>query len=108
MRDKFLKIRVSEKELFCIKERAKKAGMNISRYVRKCTVDGKIILYDTKDVYGLKSELKAVGRNINQIAVVVNSTGSVFSKDIEDMNAAVITVTEIVKKHLAPLKGIEL
>lgn len=108
MRDKNIKIRVTENELARIKERAAASGMNISGYIRKCAVEGKIILYETRNLFGLKTALKAIGKNINQIAVVVNSTGSVYSKDIEDLKNNMQGIEHMLNEYLTPLTGREL
>ncbi len=108
MRNKNIKIRVSENELAHIKERAATSGMNISSYMRKCAVDGKIILYETKNVFGLKTALKAIGKNINQIASVVNSTGSVYKKDIEDLQYRFRYLEDKINNYLTPLTGRDL
>ena len=108
MRNRNIKIRVSENELARIKERAAASGMNISGYMRKCAVDGKIILYDTKNVFGLKTALKAIGKNVNQIAAVVNSTGSVYKKDIEDLQYRFRYLEDKINNYLTPLTGRDL
>ncbi len=108
MRNKNIKIRVSENELVRIKERAAASGMNISGYMRKCAVDGKIILYETKNVFDLKTALKAIGKNVNQIAAVVNSTGSVYAKDIEDLKISMRKAENMLNNYLTPLTGRDL
>lgn len=108
MRNKNIKIRVTENELARIKERAAASGMNVSGYIRKCAVDGKIILFETKNLFGLKTALKATGKNINPIAVVVNSTGSVYAKDIENLKNNMRSVEHMLNEYLTPLTGREL
>ncbi len=108
MRNKNIKIRVSENELVRIKERAAASGMNISEYMRKCAIDGKIILYETKNVFGLKTALKAIGKNVNQIAAVVNSTGSVYKKDIEDLQYRFRYLEDKINNYFTPLTGRDL
>ncbi len=108
MRDKSIKIRVTENELARIKKRAAVSKLNISEYIRKCAIDGKIILYEAKNLYGLKTELKAIGKNINQIAVVINSTGSVYAKDIEDLKSKVQNMDIALRNYLKPLESREL
>ena len=108
MRNKNIKIRVTENELARIKERAAASGMNVSGYIRKCAVDGKIILYETKNLFGLKTALKAIGKNVNQIAAVVNSTGSVYANDIEDLKRSMGDVRLMLNEYLTPLTGKEI
>lgn len=108
MKNKNIKIRVTENELARIKERAAVSSMNVSGYIRKCAVDGKIILYETKNLFGLKTALKAIWKNVNQIAVVVNSTGSVYAKDIEDLKNNMNNIELMLNEYLTPLTGREI
>lgn len=93
-RDKEIKIRVSSTELTHIKNRAEKAGMNVSRFIRDIASSGRIIFYDMNGIYGLNSAVKGAARNINQVAKVVNSEGSVFAKDIDDLKENTRTINK--------------
>lgn len=50
-RDTFIKVRVSADEMSAIKKRAEAANMNISNFLRNLALNGKIILYDTENIY---------------------------------------------------------
>jgi predicted Zn-dependent protease len=102
-RNTVLKFRVNEEECAEIKRKAEAAGMNLSKYLRTSAVNEQIALYDTADVYGLRSEIKRIGNNINQIAAAVNSNGSVFENDIKDIKKAFKTLTDRLENHLKPL-----
>ena len=45
----------------------------------------KIVVCDNGIIYKLNSAVRSIGNNINQIARVANSTGSVSKKDIADI-----------------------
>ena len=84
-RKNIIKLRVSDEEDKLIRELAQKFGMNISTYIRKSAINEKIIVYDNGMIYKLNSAVRAIGNNINQIARVANSTGSVSKQDIADI-----------------------
>ena len=103
-RDKFIKVRVSTDELAEIKGKAEKAMMNLSDYVRTSAVKEKIILYDTEHIFRFGQELHAIGNNINQIAMVANSTKSIYRQDIQDLTKQVKEMSEEFRKYIRPLK----
>jgi vacuolar-type H+-ATPase subunit E/Vma4 len=81
-RNTVLKFRVNEEECAEIKRKAEAAGMNLSKYLRTSAVNEQITLYDTADVYGLRS---------------------VFENDIKDLKKAFKTLTDRLENHLKPL-----
>lgn len=58
---------------------------NISAYLRKVAIDGKIEVNDYSWVRELNYNLNKIGVNINQIAKRVNETGSVYKSDMNDI-----------------------
>ena len=69
-KDKQFSIRISEQDLETIRRKAAQAHMSQSDYVVSCCLGKKIIILD-----GLKEVLrqqKAIGNNLNQLAVLAN------------------------------------
>ena len=69
-KDRQFSIRVSEQDLETIRQKAVQAHMSQSDYVISCCLGKKIIILD-----GLKEVLrqqKAIGNNLNQLAVLAN------------------------------------
>ena len=69
-KDKQFSIRISEQDLETIRGKAAQAHMSQSDYVISCCLGKKIIILD-----GLKEVLrqqKAIGNNLNQLAVLAN------------------------------------
>ena len=69
-KDRQFSIRISEQDLETIRRKAAQAHMTQSDYVTSCCLDKKIIIFD-----GLKEVLrqqKAIGNNLNQLAVLAN------------------------------------
>ena len=107
-RNRYIKFRVSNEELYSIKARAAKAGMTLSDFVRTTALCGKIVLYDTKHIYRFGQELHSIGNNINQIATVANSTKSIYRQDIKDMRENIRKISDDFKEYIQPLKCEEL
>ena len=60
-----MKFRATEEEAAEIRRKAAAAGMNISRFLRTSAVKSQVALYNTADIYGLRSDLRRIGNNIN-------------------------------------------
>lgn len=72
-----------EKSSFLIK---KAAGIkNLSAYMRKISIDGKIEIHDMSGIKEMNYNLRKIGLNINQIAKRINETNTVFREDIRDI-----------------------
>lgn len=106
-RDNFIKIRVSADELSDIRQRAETANMSISSFLRELALNGKIILYDTENIYRFNQLMRAIGTNINQIAMVVNSEKKVFKGDIDSLRREVEKISEESHSYVSPLKSQE-
>lgn len=107
-RDMSIKIRVSPDEYLAIKNRAKTADMNISKFIRTLALKGKVILYNTENIYRFNQLMRSIGTNINQIAMVVNSEKSVFKADIDNLHKEVGTLSEEFHSIVSPLSCREL
>ena len=106
-RDNFIKIRVSADEMSAIKHRAEAANMSISSFLRNLALNGKIILYDTENIYRFNQLMRSIGTNINQIAMVVNSEKKVFKGDIDSLRQEVEKISEEFQSYISPLKSQE-
>lgn len=106
-RDTSIKIRVTDDEYNAIKQRAKTADMNISKFIRTLALNGKIILYDTENIYRFNQLMRSIGTNINQIAMVANSEKSVFRNDIETIRKDVRKLSDEFHSIVSPLKNRE-
>ena len=74
-RDTTLTIRVTEKEKQYIKKRAEKAGLTVTDYIVRLSLETPIFIPVNMQPFFL--ELKRIGNNINQLTTKVNS--KVFS-----------------------------
>ena len=102
-RTTIMKFRAAEKEASEIRRKAAAAGMTVSRFLRTSAVNSQVVLYNTADIFGLRSELRRIGNNINQIAMVVNSNRSVYQSDVRDLKKQSSELSEKLNEHLKPL-----
>ena len=102
-RNTIMKFRATEEEAAEIRRKANAAGMTVSRFLRTAAVNSQVVLYNTADIFGLRSELKKIGNNINQIAMVVNSNRSVYQSDVRELKKQFSDLSEKLNEHLKPL-----
>ncbi len=102
-RTKVMKFRATEEEASEIRRKAAAAGMTVSRFLRTSAVNSQVVLYNTADLFGLRSELRRIGNNINQIAMVVNSNRSVYQSDVRELKKQFSELSEKLNEHLKPL-----
>ena len=98
-----LNFRATEEEASEIRRKAAAAGMTVSRFLRTSAVNSQVVLYNTADVFGIRSEIKKIGNNINQIAMVVNSNRSVYQSDVRELKKQFSELSEKLNEHLKPL-----
>ena len=85
-RNCLLKFYVFEEEkAFILKKMERCKIKNLSAYLRKVAIDGKIEIHDYSWVRELNYNLNKIGVNINQIAKRINETSSVYKSDMEDI-----------------------
>ena len=102
-RTTIMKFRATEEEAAEIRRKANAAGMTVSRFLRTAAVNSQVVLYNTADLFGLRSEIKKIGNNINQIAMVVNSNRAVYQSDVRELKKQFSELSEKLNEHLKPL-----
>ncbi len=98
-----MKFRATEEEAAEIRRKSAVAGMNVSRFLRTSAVNSQVVLYNTADIYGLRSDLRRIGNNINQIAMVANSNKSVYLSDVRELRKRLNEMSISISEHLKPL-----
>ena len=58
---------------------------NMSAFIRKMALDGRIVLLDMDEIKALVSLLRRTSANVNQIAKRVNSTSRVYENDLAEI-----------------------
>ena len=85
-RNTFLLIRINDEEREQIQARMELAGTkNMSAFIRKMALDGRIILLDMDEIKTLVSLLRRTSANVNQIAKRVNATSRVYENDLSEI-----------------------
>ena len=81
-----LMTRVTEDEYVQIQARMALVGTgNLSAFLRKLALDGRIVLLDMDEIKTLVSLLRRTSANVNQIAKRVNSTSRVYESDLAEI-----------------------
>ena len=94
----------SEEEKAFIFEKMKIAKIkNLSAYLRKAAIDGKIEIHDYSGLKEINYNLRKIGVNINQIAKRINETNSIYQSDMEDIQRKVNAVWRTQKFILSKL-----
>ena len=87
---------LNEQELSVIRHKMNQLGTNnFGAYARKMLIDGYIVHIDTGPVRAQTAELQKIGVNINQIARRINSTGTVYAQDLEDIKGALAQIWQL-------------
>jgi uncharacterized protein (DUF1778 family) len=83
LRNTNLSFRVTPEERAMIDKRVEQTGMsNLRAYMVKMAVDGRVIRVELDSVREMVRLLSNATNNINQIARVTNTTGSIHAKDV--------------------------
>ena len=78
-------VRLSPEELNCIEAKAETAHMALSTYIRACALRHKVVVVE--GVKECNSELKAIGRNLNQLTVLAHE-GRIQLVNLEGVESA--------------------
>ena len=95
-----LTVSFNEDELLMMRHKARKTGMTPAAYCRRAAVRKQIAEALSEEDRKLLHSLWNIGNNLNQIAAVANSTGSVYQKDIEDMQKEFKYFRSVMKNYL--------
>ena len=88
--------KVSDDERRLIEQKMELAGFkNMSAYIRKMCIDGYIIRLQLPELNVCNKLLRSAANNLNQIARRVNSDGSVYADEIEDMQTTMTKTNEL-------------
>ena len=107
-RNTFLLVRINDEERAQIQTRMALAGTkNMSAFIRKMALDGRIILLDMDEIKTLVSLLRRTSANVNQIAKRVNATSRVYENDLSEIQNRLGEVWSALDMMLRKLAVIE-
>ena len=91
-----------------IRRRMAQAGTaNLSAYLRKMAIDGRIILLDMAEIKTLVSLLRRTSANVNQIAKQANASGRVYENDLAEIQHRLDDVWSAADAVLRKLAALE-
>ena len=91
-----------EWEIVC--KRAAALNMRTGTYIREIAVRGVIKYYDMAQLNNLRMSFNRISYVLNQIAIVANSTQSIYRKDVEDMQKQMKYFTRVMENYLSELE----
>ncbi len=98
LREKQLKLRVTEYEYQLIRERMKASGSGtLQDYLLQAAINGYLIKVDYSDIKDLVYEINRIGNNINQIAHKINSENVIYRNDIEEVQDKVDLIWKMLR-----------
>ena len=89
--------RVTEYEDRVIRNKAERAKISVSTYVRKAALEKEIIVID--GLREMMPELHAIGNNLNQQTVIMRQNGG-YAPQVEEMKNKFCGVMDTVKEKL--------
>lgn len=70
-------------ELYALSKKAKKAGMSVGGFIRRCVSGKEVKEAPPADVPALIREVRRVGYNIDQLLVIARAKNWMIAKDLE-------------------------
>lgn len=80
-----VKVYFDEDDFKVVKGNAGKAKLDISKFIRKMTLEGEVAVYDFKSAHELVYEINKIGVNVNQLARKANEIHSIYKSDIDKL-----------------------
>lgn len=93
--------RLTSSELNKIENKARKANMRVSQYVRNSTLDKEIIVI--KELEQFSKEIRGIGRNLNQLAILCHQ-GKVTCPNIDGVERMVEEIWQLLSLLTAKTK----
>lgn len=89
-RERIIRFRVNDDEYNAIAKASGESGFDsMSDYIRTIAIDRCIFSIDKDELAKLRRAISAISNNINQIAIRVNSTGTVYAEDLAEIKKGV-------------------
>jgi hypothetical protein len=82
---KKVKVGYSPEDYKTIQKKAASVNLCPTAYIRHISVNGEVKKIDSAPIMKMVLAVNRNGNNLNQIAKVANSTGTIFRQDIDDM-----------------------
>ena len=86
-----------------IEERAASVMLKTGTFIKRMSLEGKIIYFDMREASEVMKALRIIGANINQIANKANSINNFYSADVEALRKEVEEIGHILTLFLSNL-----
>lgn len=97
--------RLSLEELEYVKQKAALSNAkNLSCYLRKMAITGRVISCSDKIFDELKRTVAGIGNNVNQIAMRTNKTGAIYSDDISEIKEKITDILQLLQSMQSTLQ----
>ena len=94
-----LRLSVEEKER--LERSARACGLSKTAYLRRLILEKEVKALPSQEIKALRTEVHKIGVNINQIARRINSTGTVYAQDLEDIKGALAQIWQLQRSILS-------
>lgn len=78
-----------------IEERAASVMLKTGTFIKRMSLEGKIIYFDMREVSEVMKALRIIGANINQIARKANDINNIYADDVEALRKEVEEIGHI-------------
>lgn len=86
-----------------IEKAAAKVSMQTSEYIRRMSLDGKVVHLEMKGVTPVINAMRIIGNNINQIAKKANEINSIYADDVEKIKKIQEELCHILNLYVSTL-----
>ena len=88
-------LRLSAEEKERLEHSARTCGLSKTAYLRRLILEKEVKALPSQEIKALRTEVHKIGVNINQIARRINSTGTVYAQDLEDIKGALAQIWQL-------------
>ncbi len=104
-RKREIKFRVNDEEFLIIRRKMIMSRMrNREAFIRKMLIEGVIINVDTSPLEDIFYEMHKIGTNVNQIAKVANTNGTISQDELKELKEKVNEIWHILKSFQSELQ----
>ena len=86
-----------------LEERAASVMLKTGTFIKRMSLEGKIVYFDMREVSEVMNALRIIGANINQIARKANEINNIYTDDIEALQKEVEEIGHIFTRFLSNL-----
>ena len=94
--NRYMQIRLTQAEYEAIERKFRNSGLKSrSEFVRAMIFEGHIVHFNEKEFTDIYRQIGGIARNINQIAVRVNSTNKIYADDFTDIKKGLDSIWQL-------------